>query len=52
MAIGKEIQSQSAESHSFVERTKAILEGLTALQCNGQVGNIWKTQNRKGSQWP
>ena len=30
-AVGKEIPSQSAESHSFVGGTKVILNGLTAL---------------------
>ena len=33
---------RSAESHSFVERTKVSLKGLTALQYNGRVGKIWE----------
>ena len=41
-AVGKEIPSHIAESHSFVEGTKVILEGLTTLQYNGQVGKFLK----------
>ena len=34
--VGKEIPTQSAETHSFVEGTKVILKCLTVLQYNGQ----------------
>ena len=40
--VGKEIPTESTETHSNAEGTKVIVRGLTAQQYNGLVGKIWK----------